>query len=222
MDIYSQKDIKEHLKSYQKIKSFDKVKRGTHIKYLKKVSGDTYKYMIGGLLKFNYDDYIVLNSGSSSWSVQKEDHIFYQQIKINEKQLQRRVDDNNSIIKDYGGVEENVIEDDNSDIFSKLAKRRPLKKNRIKEIKKKFDLEDWYHVTVKSLQTSQYIKYVDLNGEKISKQCRIIDILYNDNGTIKSIQLKERYQPYKWKIKPHKYYIFKHPSSEIMALMELL
>jgi len=221
-DIFTDVDIKEHLKNYKKIKTFDLVKKWTPLRYFTHVEGGMYKYMMGGLLKYKYDDYVVLQNGTFTWSVQKADTVFYQRVIIKENILQDKIEKNNKLIEDMGGKAVNLIEDDNEDIFSCLRKDKKPKKKNIKDIRNKFSLEGWGLLYENLLKQSQYIRYVDLHGDNISNESIITDIYYTKDGNIRSIKLTEENKHYSWKINPKKYYIFKNPNSEIKALMKRL
>ena len=221
-DIFTDADVKEHLKNYKKIKTFDSVKKWTPLRYFTHVEGGMYKYMMGGLLKYKYDDYVVLQNGTFTWSVQRADTVFYQRVIIKEDILQDKIEKNNKLIEDMGGNSVNLIEDDNEDIFSCLRKDKKPKKKNIKDIRNKFSLEGWGLLYENLLKRSQYIRYVDLHGDNISNESIITDIYYTKGGNIRSIKLTEENKHYSWKINPKKYYIFKNPNSEIKALMRRL
>lgn len=218
-DIFTDADVKEHLKNYKKVKSFDSVKKWTHLKYFTHIEDGMYKYMMGGLLKYKYDDYVVLQNGTFTWSVQKSDTIFYQRVIVNEDILRNNIEKNNKLIKEMGGDAVDLIKENNNDIFSCLRKDKKPKKKNIKDIRDKFGLDGWGLLYENLLKRSQYIRYVDLNGTNISNESIIIDINYTKDGNIKSIKLTEEDKHYSWKIKPKKYYIFKNPNSEMKALM---
>jgi len=218
-DIFTDADVKDHLKNYQKIKSFDKIKKWTPIKYFIHMKGGMYKYMMGGLLKYKYDDYIVLQSGETTWSVQKVDTVFYQRVSINDDILRGNIKKNNKLIEEMGGDAVNLIEEDNEDIFSSLRTEKKPDNTYIKDIRAKFGIDGWGLLDEKSLKQSQYIRYVDLHCNNISNESIIRSINYTKDGNIKSIKLVEEDKYYSWKINPKKYYIFKNPNSEIKALM---
>ena len=221
-DIFTEADIKNHLKSYKKVKDFNKVERWTHMKYFTHIKDKKYQYKMGGLLKYTYDDYVILISGKNSWSVQKKDNVFFAKYDVDEKKLKEKIANNNKLIKELGGDQKKMIPDDNDDIFSSLRKAIILSKDTIQEIKDKFDLKGWRHINPNKILTSDVIKYVDLKGETLSQESYVKDVFINKNHTIRSIQLGDINSDYKWKIKPHKYYIFKHPMSEMKALLKKL
>jgi hypothetical protein len=219
-DIFTEADIKDHLKSYKKIKNFDKINRWTHVKYFTFIKDKKYQYKIGGLLKYTYEDYIVLISGKRSWSVQKKNNVFFAKYVVNEKQLKEEIYSNNKLIRELGGDQKKMISEDNDDIFSSLRKAVRPSKASVQEIKDKFDLKGWIHTNPNKILTSDVIKYVNLKGDKLSQEANVKDIFINKNYTIRSIQLENVDSEYRWKINPHKYYIFKHPMSEIKALLK--
>lgn len=221
-DIFTEEDIKDHLKSYKKIKDFDKVDRGSHIKYFTHIKDKKYQYKMGGLLKYKYDDYIILVSGKRSWSVQKENNVFFVQYKLDENKLKEKIDKNNRLIEELGGDKKRLVPDDNDDIFSSLRKAKIPSKTTVSDVKKKFGLDGWKHINPNKIITSNVIKYVDLKGDSVSQESFVKDVINNKNGTIKSIKLLDENSKYSWKINPHKYFIFKHPMSEMKALFKKL
>jgi hypothetical protein len=117
-----------------------------------------------------------------------------------------------------------------NDFINSLLK--VMKEEKQKNIKKKKDLIEQAIEKYKSLQEQKYIKseelykgdiirYVDLNLDKLSASCIIIDIEYyrslDESTTVKSIKniiVKNNYNEKYWKFKPQKYLIFKYLSQD--------
>ena len=226
---FTKNDIKVHLKDYRKIKNFDEIKKGIHIKYLIKSQNDLYEYRLGGYLKFNYPDYIVLTSQNSTWSVKKEDHLFFYKKKIDSEKLIEDINKNNNLIQELNGKnktvfkitdEINEITKNNKDIFSNLSSNKKPKKHNIDELKKKHNIEKWEYLTNNELKIGIVICHVSLFGDKISERGLITDITFQENGTIRNITLYNNdNKGYQWKIKPHNYYLFLHPNSTMVSAL---
>ena len=225
-------DIKSQLKDYRKVRDFSKVKRGEFLKYLVKCDDDNremYEYRTGGYLKLQYPKYVVLESQGHTWSVQKKNHIFFYKKRVNKDGLKRQITLNNSVIKDYGGKkvrpvkfndEVKKIKKDNQDIFSNLAcGKKPRKKN-IMLIKKRWGIKGWEYITNEEIEVGKVIRHVSLDGKQISSRGMITDIALHENGTIRNITLYNNDGiGFRWKIRPHNYYLFLHPNSAIVSAL---
>jgi hypothetical protein len=222
-DIFNETDIKEHLKNYKKIINFHKIQKDSHIKYFTHVKDNKYNYNNGGFLKYNYNDYLILYSGKTSWSVQKNNNVFFVRVYIDENELQNKIDNNNKILKKLGvkvvNIDTSNNNTSNNDIFAKLSKPIKVPKNIPKELKHKFKLHKWKFLKIDEIVVGMVIIYIDLNKESKSNECLVRNIIYNKNNSIKSLKVDERTNvldkrpKYSWYIIPHKYYIFCHPKS---------
>jgi hypothetical protein len=226
---FATEDIKQHLKDYKRIKNFDIIKKGEHIKYLIKSDNDLYEYRLGGYLKYNYPDYIVLKSVNSIWSVRKEDHIFFHKKKVDGNKFMENIEKNNNLIQELNNKktqkkmpidEIKEITKNNDDIFSNLSSSKKPKKQYIDDLKKKYDIISWNYVTNDEIKIGNIIRYITLTGDKISDRGMVTDINLRDNNTIQNITLYNNdNKAYSWKIKPHKYYLFLHPKSAIISAL---
>ena len=228
---FTKDDIKTHLKDYRKIKNFDKITKGIHIKYLVKSDNNLYEYRLGGFLMHKYPEYVILQSQNSIWSVQKKDHIFFykKNINIDIDQFKDDIKKNNNLIKKLGGkcvkpvmisTEIKSIGKENSDIFSKLISEKKPKRININDMKKKLNIEKWEYITSNELRIGNVICHVSLFGDKLSPRGMISDMTYYENGTIRNITLYNNDNvSYKWKIRPNNYYIFLHPNSAIVSAL---
>ena len=229
---FTKDDIKIHLKDYRKIRKFENIKKGTHIKYLVKSDNDLYEYRLGGFFLFNYPEYIILKSQDSIWSVQKKDHIFFYKKTLDVDKLKEDIEKNNEMLTKLGGKDIKIIRPikssreiqkitrENRDIFSNLISEKKPKRVNINDIQKKLDIEKWEYITTKELQIGNIICHVSLSGNTISPRGMVSDITQYPNGTIRNITLYNNDNvSYKWKIRPHNYYLFLHPNSEIVSAL---
>lgn len=226
LDIFSKRDVKEHLKDFKKVTEWDNVRLGIMIKYLKIVPTG-YKYKMGGLLKRKSDDYVVLFNGTKSWSVQKADNVFFSKIKVIESNYKDEIKKNNRLINELNGdpIELKSDEEQNNDIFMKLRKAKKITDRSIEFIKKKHNLRGWKHLAISAVSKHDDIVYVTLDGKVKSKKCWIKQINLEKNRTIKSLLVVNNEKDgnkYEWTIIPHKYYIFQSQSSQKSAISRAL
>lgn len=85
-DKLSKQQVKELLIDYEQIKSLEDLQniiQGTHLRYFEK-KGNELKFRTGGILTVNsgFPEYLILSSGSVSWSVQIKKCIFFKRITI--------------------------------------------------------------------------------------------------------------------------------------------
>ena len=78
-------EIKEKLKEYIQLDTIDETPINSHIRYFT-VDKKTNKkqFRLGGFLNKIDNDYIVLSNGKLSWSVQKNNSIFFKKMSYNE------------------------------------------------------------------------------------------------------------------------------------------
>ena len=77
----SPNEIKEKLQEYVQIDNIDDVPLNSHIRYftVDKKSGKK-QFRLGGFLTKNENEYAVLSNGKVSWSVQKNNSIFFKKM----------------------------------------------------------------------------------------------------------------------------------------------
>jgi hypothetical protein len=84
-DKLSKDDIKLRLKNYVLVDDISKVSIGTHIRYFVLKDGKR-KFRLGGQIIKNdgLPKFIICSNGTTSWSVQVENTIFYRKLSANE------------------------------------------------------------------------------------------------------------------------------------------
>ena len=84
-DSLSPADIKKKLEEYQQVDDIDDVKIGTHLRYFTfNPSTGKKQFRLGGFLSKLDKDYIIMNNGQLSWSVQKEKSVFFKKLSFGE------------------------------------------------------------------------------------------------------------------------------------------
>ena len=74
-------EIKKKLEEYQQVDDIDDVKIGTHLRYFTfNPSTGKKQFRLGGFLSKLDKDYIVMNNGQLSWSVQKNKTVFFKKV----------------------------------------------------------------------------------------------------------------------------------------------
>jgi hypothetical protein len=225
-DIFTTEDIKEHLSDYKKVSDFDKIKKGTHIKYFIEVTEGKYKgkvnYHNGGYLRNKFKTYIVLFNKKDTWSVQKKDRIFFYKPKLETSHYEDHIKKNNKLIKELGGRRINMKaeQNDNQDIFSNLRKKKDHTPKLIKIVRDEYNLKGWKYTKANKIEPSNDIVYISLDGKEISEMVYVEHVNYTETDTIKNIKVVNDNgdRKFKWYIKPHKYFIFVHPNTMIKAL----
>ena len=80
-DSLSPADIKKKLEEYQQVNEIDDVNIGTHLRYFTfNPSTGKKQFRLGGFLSKIDKDYVVMNNGEFSWSVQKDKTVFFKKI----------------------------------------------------------------------------------------------------------------------------------------------
>ena len=87
-DKLSKSQIRQLLFDYEEIKSLDelqKIEPGTHLRYFENKDNEL-KFRTGGILTVikGFPDYLILNNGKLSWSVQIKNTIFFKRITVDE------------------------------------------------------------------------------------------------------------------------------------------
>lgn len=80
-DKLTTEEIEAKLEDYTKVEDLYKIPIGVHIRYFTKKNGSTL-FRLGGMLTKadGLPDYIILNNGSKSWSVQTKDTTFFRKM----------------------------------------------------------------------------------------------------------------------------------------------
>lgn len=220
--IFTNTDIKKNLRDYSMIIDFKYVSKGTHIRYMKKMKGGGFAFRMGGYFRNAFDDYILLYNDKRVWSVQKKTNVFFSKNKVKPRHFKSEIDQNNKKIVNLGGKPiclTNPIDDvekDNNDIFSLLSKTKEPTDNSVDRIRKKHKLTNWRYLKQNQLSQNDVVYLISLDGKTRSDLGIIINIQLYENKSIKIIELccvDWTKNMYKWKIKPQKYYIFKHPKT---------
>jgi hypothetical protein len=74
-------EIKKKLEEYQQVDEIDDVKIGTHLRYFSfNPSTGKKQFRLGGFLSKLDKDYIIMNNGEFSWSVQKDKTVFFKKL----------------------------------------------------------------------------------------------------------------------------------------------
>ena len=78
-------EIKKKLEEYQQVDDIDDVNIGSHLRYFTfNPSNGKKQFRLGGFLSKIDKDYIILQNGEFSWSVQKEKSVFFKKLSFGE------------------------------------------------------------------------------------------------------------------------------------------
>lgn len=113
-------EIKEKLKEYVQLETIDNTELNSHIRYFTIDKNNKKNFRLGGFLTKNEPDYIVLSNGKLTWSVQKNNSIFFKKMSFDELKEE--------LINKISNKYEKKI--------STLEKENDLLKNTLKDIKK--------------------------------------------------------------------------------------
>ena len=120
-DSLSPAEIKKKLEEYQQVNEIDDIKIGTHLRYFTfNPSTGKKQFRLGGFLSKLDKDYIVMNNGQFSWSVQKDKTVFFKKLS-------------------YGDLKEELIEKISKKYEKKIieiSEENVKLKNALKTIKK--------------------------------------------------------------------------------------
>lgn len=84
-DSLSPADIKKKLEEYKQVDDIDDVNIGTHLRYFTfNPSTGQKQFRLGGFLSKLDKDYVVMNNGELSWSVQKDKTVFFKKLSFND------------------------------------------------------------------------------------------------------------------------------------------
>ena len=84
-DSLSPADIKKKLEEYKQVDNINDVNIGTHLRYFTfNPSTGQKQFRLGGFLSKLDKDYVVMNNGELSWSVQKDKTVFFKKLSFND------------------------------------------------------------------------------------------------------------------------------------------
>ena len=121
----SPSEIKKKLEEYEQVDDIDNVNIGNHLRYFTfNPSTGEKQFRLGGFLSKIDQEYVVLNNGEFSWSVQKNKSVFFKKLSFNELK--------NELIEKISKKYEKKIEDLTNE-NSKLKKTLKMIKSEIKK-----------------------------------------------------------------------------------------
>jgi len=105
-DTLTKKEIIEYLQDFEKVVDIEKVKIGSYISYID-IGGEYPSFRLGGTIVVNKPEYLVLNGGRASFSVQKGEKIYFRRLNHTELrgEMQKTVD---KYIKDIEKKEDDI------------------------------------------------------------------------------------------------------------------
>jgi hypothetical protein len=80
----SPNEIKEKLQEYTQINDIGEAPLNSHIRYFTIDKNGKKQFRLGGFLTKIDNDYVILSNGKLSWSVQKNNSIFFKKMSYNE------------------------------------------------------------------------------------------------------------------------------------------
>lgn len=84
-DSLSPAEIKKKLEEYKQVDEIDDINIGTHLRYFTfNPSTGQKQFRLGGFLSKLDKDYVVMNNGELSWSVQKDKTVFFKKLSFND------------------------------------------------------------------------------------------------------------------------------------------
>ena len=107
-DKLSADEIQEKLEDYVEVEDISKVSLNTHLRYFSIITDPKKKttkkaFRLGGFLtnKNEYEKYVILSNGKSSWSVNTKQSIFYRKMGIEEikETYQDEIDELNEVVE---------------------------------------------------------------------------------------------------------------------------
>jgi hypothetical protein len=87
-DKLTKEDIIEKLKNYREVDDINKVPVNTHMRYFIKKNNKKLFRLGGVLIKKDHPDYVVLTNNKITWSVQKNNTIFFKKITFDEIEIE--------------------------------------------------------------------------------------------------------------------------------------
>ena len=164
----------------------------------------------------------MLKNGDKTWSVQKEDNIFYADVDNDISYYLEKISNNNNILNSLNTSKVSFKQFNNIDnILTNLYQNSKLDLNNINKIKRECEIEDYEYIKKEDLLYNDYIKYYDNEKRKLSTLGKVIDIKKTDNIII-SVGLMGIYEnrAYFWKIIPDKYYLFRTEKDGLTKLLK--
>lgn len=88
-DTLSKREILDYLQDFERVDDIDKTTIGSYISYID-ISGEYPIFRLGGTIMVNKPDYLVLNGGKASFSVQKKNKLFFR--RLNHTELKKEME----------------------------------------------------------------------------------------------------------------------------------
>lgn len=94
-------DIESKLEDYIKVDDISTIQIGTHLRYFTVKDGEKLFRLGGSLHKIGLPEYVILNNGTQTWTVQTKNTTFFRKMSINEikndykiqlKEQQKKID----------------------------------------------------------------------------------------------------------------------------------
>lgn len=88
-DTLSKREILDYLQDFEKVNDIDKTTIGSYVSYLD-ISGEYPAFRLGGTIIVNKPEYLILNGGKISFSVQKKNKLFFR--RLNHTELKKEME----------------------------------------------------------------------------------------------------------------------------------
>lgn len=88
-DTLSKREILDYLQDFEKVNDIDKTTIGSYVSYLD-ISGEYPAFRLGGTIMVNKPEYLILNGGKISFSVQKKNKLFFR--RLNHTELKKEME----------------------------------------------------------------------------------------------------------------------------------
>jgi len=221
-DNFTKNDIQRYLDNYKKIsiRELNRKKKGKFIVYISKK--DKMLNLGGIIINNTNEEFIMLKNGEKTWSVQKDDNIFYADVDNDISYYLEKINNNNNILNNLKSSKVLFKEFNNiENILTNLYQNPRLNIKNINKIKEEYGIEDFEYIKKEDLLYNDYIKYYDNEKRKLSTLGKVVDIRKTDNIII-SVGLMGLYENrvYSWKIIPDKYYLFRREKDDLTKLLK--
>ncbi|ARF09079.1 hypothetical protein Catovirus_2_28 [Catovirus CTV1] len=100
-DTLTKNEIISFLQDFEKVNDINNIPIGTYLSYID-VSNNKSSFRIGGTLVLNKEEYIVLAAGKTSFSVQKNNKIFFRRLSYVElkKEMEEKMEECRKIVNE--------------------------------------------------------------------------------------------------------------------------
>ena len=88
-DTLSKREIIDYLQDFERVNDIDKISIGSYVSYLD-ISGEYPVFRLGGTIMVNKPEYLILNGGKISFSVQKKEKLFFR--RLNHTELKKEME----------------------------------------------------------------------------------------------------------------------------------